>query len=499
MKTHTDVLICGAGATGLVLALDLARRGIPFLLVDKLAQPFHGSRGKGLQPRSLEIFEALGVLDRLAASGGPYPPLRRHLPDGGHIDLPIGGVFQDSPSTPAEPYRMPLMVAQATTEAILRARLLELGHSPRYGHAVVGFDQDGDGVDVRVEAPDGVRTVRARYLVGADGGGSFVRRTLDIGFRGRTLGQRALVADLAVTGLGRDAWHQFNEASDRLTMLCPLMGTDDLFQVQAALPPTGDIDLSPAGLEALLRERCNGLDLRVIRAPWASVYEMNARLAERYRLGRVLLAGDAAHVHPPTGGQGLNTSVQDAWNLGWKLAAVLQGAPEALLDTYEAERRAVASDILEMSSRLLDNARRGDHGRGRETLQLELGYREGPLAPASTCPAAVCPGDRAPDARLQGAAGQARRLFDLLGGPHWTLLAAGDPRPLPATAGIRTHVIGPAGELRDVHGDFAAAYGLPPGGWALVRPDGYLGPIGTGEQLPGLQDWLAQVLPPPAS
>src|SRR5690606_3685723 len=345
MKTHTDVLICGAGATGLVLALDLARRGIPFLLVDKLARPFHGSRGKGLQPRSLEIFEALGVLDRLAAAGGPYPPLRRHLTYVRHIGDPLCCGFRDSPSPPAEPYRMPLMVAQATTEAILRARLLELGHSPRYGHAVAGFDQHGDGVDVRVEAPDGVRTVRARYLVGADGGGSFVRRTLDIGFRGRTLGQRALVADLAVTGLGRDAWHQFNEASDRLTMLCPLMGTDDLFQVQAALPPTGDIDLSPAGLEALLRERCNGLDLRVIRAPWASVYEMNARLAERYRLGRVLLAGDAAHVHPPTGGQGLNTSVQDAWNLGWKLAAVLQGAPEALLDTYEAERRAVASDI----------------------------------------------------------------------------------------------------------------------------------------------------------
>src|SRR5690606_10955863 len=162
MKTHTDVLICGAGATGLVLALDLARRGIPFLLVDKLARPFHGSRGKGLQPRSLEIFEALGVLDPLAAGGVLHHPPRRHLPDGDPIDLPIGGGFQDSPSTPAERYRMPLMVAQATTEAILRARLLELGHSPRYGHAVVGFDQHGDGVDVRVEAPDGVRTVRAR-------------------------------------------------------------------------------------------------------------------------------------------------------------------------------------------------------------------------------------------------------------------------------------------------------------------------------------------------
>lgn len=498
METHTDVLICGAGATGLVLALDLARRGIRFELVDRLERPFQGSRGKGLQPRSLEIFEALGVLDRLAAAGGPYPPMRHHLPEGGHIDLAMSADFPDAPATPGQPYRMPLMVAQATTEAILRARLLELGHAPRYGHALVGFRQDGQGVDAQVRTAASVHAVRARYLVGADGGHSFVRRALDIGFPGRTLGQRALVADVALSGLERDAWHQFNAASERLTMLCPLMGTD-LFQVQAALPASGDFDLSAAGLEALLRERCQGVDLRIARAPWASVYEMNARLAERYRAGRVLLAGDAAHVHPPTGGQGLNTSVQDAWNLGWKLAAVLQGAPDALLDSYEAERRPVAAGVLEMSTRLLGKARQGDHGRGGETLQLELGYRGGPLAPAANCAASVQPGDRAPDARLQGAAGQARRLFEVLGGPHWTLLATGEAPARPPLPGLHIHRIGPAGELRDVHGDFAAAYGLPPGGWALVRPDGYLGPVGTGAELPALDAWLAQVLPQPGS
>jgi len=492
-RNETDVLVCGAGATGLVLAIELARRGVRFQLVEVRERPFHGSRGKGLQPRSLEIFAMLGVLDRLAAAGGPYPPLRRYRPDGRHAEV---AVAESGPPTPAEPHPLPLMVAQATTEAILRERLLELGHRPRFGHALVGLAQDADGVTARIAGPEGVRTVRARYLVGADGGRSFVRRALGIGFPGRTLGQRALVADIVLEGLGREAWHQFGEDGERLAMLCPLMGTD-LFQLQAAVPPDGEVGLSAAALEALVRERSGLPGLRVREVHWASVYTMNARLAERYRDGRVFLAGDAAHVHPPTGGQGLNTSVQDAWNLGWKLAAVLAGAPDALLDTYEAERRPVAAGMLEMSTRLLGQARRGELRRDRETRQLDVGYRGGPLAPAATCPAAVQPGDRAPDARLLGAAGQSRRVFELLAGPHWTLLATGTP--VPARPGLRVHRIGPKAELRDVHGDFAAAWGLPPGGWALVRPDGYLARIGTEDDLPELEGWLQPLLPAPAT
>jgi len=492
MTAHTDVLICGAGATGLVLAIELARRGVPFRLVEKLDRPFHGSRGKGIQPRSQEIFEDLGVLDRLTAGGGAYPPSRSWHADGSWTDAVM---VEPAPPTPAEPYRLPLMVPQALTEAILRERLLELGHRPAFGHELLALEQDGEGVAARIATPTGTETVHARYLVGADGGRSFVRNALGIGFPGQTLGVRALVADIELSGLGRDAWHQFNERSSELRLsLCPLMGTD-LFQLQAAVPPEGDIDVSAAGLDAMVRERTGRDDLRVHAVSWASAYRMNARLADRYRDGRVFLAGDAAHVHPPTGGQGLNTSVQDAYNLGWKLAAVLAGAPAALLDSYAEERRPIAAGMLGLSTRLLENARRGDNRRGREVQQLDLGYRGGPLA-AATRTGGLVPGDRAPDARLLGAAGQPRRMFELLAGTHWTLLGHHVARAeLPARADLHVHTIGPAAELRDLHGDFAAAYALADGEWVLVRPDGYVGAIGSYGDIANLHAYLDAVAP----
>jgi 2-polyprenyl-6-methoxyphenol hydroxylase-like FAD-dependent oxidoreductase len=156
-----------------------------------------------------------------------------------------------------------------------------------------------------------------------------VRQTLEIGFPGKTLGVRGLVADLMLTGLTRDAWHRFNEGDmARQISLCPLAGTA-MFQLQGPMPLEGEIDLSAEALSHLIAERTGRSDIRVQSVSWASAFTMNARLADRNRLGRALLAGDAAHTHPPTGGQGLNTSVQDSYNLGWKLAAVLGGAPDS--------------------------------------------------------------------------------------------------------------------------------------------------------------------------
>jgi 2-polyprenyl-6-methoxyphenol hydroxylase-like FAD-dependent oxidoreductase len=183
-----------------------------------------------------------------------------------------------------------------------------------------------------------------------------VRHTLNIGFPGETLGVRALVADVRLEGLDRLAWHRFQIGSPATQfMVCPLAGTD-LFQLQGPVPLEGDIDLSPAALTELIARRTGRSDIVVHAVSWASVYSMNARLADRYRVGRVFLAGDAAHTHPPTGGQGLNTSVQDAYNLGWKLAAVIAGASAALLDTYEEERRPIAAGMLGLATRLLGEA-----------------------------------------------------------------------------------------------------------------------------------------------
>jgi 2-polyprenyl-6-methoxyphenol hydroxylase-like FAD-dependent oxidoreductase len=483
-RLTTDVLICGAGAAGLSLAIDLARRGVDFRLIEKAEQPFRGSRGKGIQPRSLEVFEDYGIADRLFAIGGPYPPIHEYRPDGSFDESLLA---EPGGPTPAEPYHAPLMVPQFLTEGAMRERLAELGYRIAFGQELTGFVQDDAGVTARV----GNTEVRAGYLVGADGGRSFVRQALGVEFPGETLGVRAIVADVALEGIDSGAWHRFGSGMGQV-MLCPLAGTE-LFQVQGPVPLEGNVDLSAGALTALVRER-TGRDITIRSVAWASAYSMNARLADRYRVGHVLLAGDAAHTHPPTGGQGLNTSVQDSYNLGWKLAAVLRGAPDTLLATYEAERRPIAAGMLGLSTRLLDEVKQGTMRRDRATRQLDLGYPDSSLALQERGDEGVQAGDRAPDAPVRGAAGQPTRLFALFRGPHWTLLgceasrAAVAPRPA-----LHVHIVGPRGDIVDDGGHFRDAYGVSPGDWVLVRPDGYVGAVVGADNVPMVERYLAEV------
>jgi 2-polyprenyl-6-methoxyphenol hydroxylase-like FAD-dependent oxidoreductase len=486
-----DVLIAGAGAAGLTLAIDLARRGMSFRLIDKIDGPFRGSRGKGIQPRTQEVFEDLGIVDRIVAAGGLYPPQQEYREDG---SFTVSAVVEHVDSTPAEPYHIALMVPQFLTEGVMRERLLELGHGVEFGRELVGLEQDEDGVTTRLAGKSGEEVVRARYLVGADGGRSFVRHALNVGFPGKTLGVRAVVADVVLTGLERSAWHRFHEGSmDRQMSLCPLAGTE-LFQLQAPVPLEGDVDLSADGLSAMVAERTGRDDIRIESVLWASAFNMNARLADRYRVGRVFLIGDAAHIHPPTGGQGLNTSVQDAYNLGWKLATVIAGASENLLNSYEEERRPIAAAMLGLATRLLDAAKRGEMRRGREVQQLDLGYPESPLAlERPTRSGGLLAGDRAPDAPLRRAAGQATRLFELFKGPHWTLLGYhAQPDAVPPRAGLLIHTFGPRGDLIDEGGHFREAYAVLPGDWVLVRPDGYVGAIVGSRQMNALTHFLGE-------
>jgi 2-polyprenyl-6-methoxyphenol hydroxylase-like FAD-dependent oxidoreductase len=492
MRDAIDVLICGAGAAGLTLAIDLARHGVRFRIVEKLDAPFAGSRGKGIQPRTLEVFEDLGIVDRIAALGGRYAPFRTYRNDGSYVDSPIEDSYA---ATTAEPYRMPLMLPQFLTERVMRERLAELGARVEFGCEMVEFDQDDDGVHARVMNRSREERILARYLVGADGGQSFVRKALGIDFAGKSLDVRAVVADLALAGLDRSVWHRFNEGSmESMILVCPLAGTE-LFQLQAPVPLQGAVDLSAQGLTQMLSERTGRSDIRVESVAWASAYHMNARLADRYRIDRVFLIGDAAHVHPPTGGQGLNTSVQDAYNLGWKLAAVIAGGPHALLDTYEEERRPIAADMLGLTTALLNAAKRGEMRRGREVQQLDLGYAHSSLVLESsvrTC--GVLAGDRAPDALVRGAAGQRRRMFELFAGPHWTLLGydveRDRVRPRP---GLRIHSFGSRGDLVDEGNCFRDTYGMSSGDWVLIRPDGYVGAIVTTRRIDALLDYLQRV------
>lgn len=487
-----DVLICGAGAAGLTLAIELARRNISFRLIDRLAVPFNGSRGKGIQPRTQEVFEDLGILDKLVAAGGLYPRQRSYRADGSYTDADMAEIIQP---TPAEPYHLALMVPQFVTERILRSRLAELGGRAEFDCELKGFEQDKDGVTARIGHLDHEETVRVRWLIGADGGKSFVRRSLEIGFPGKTLDARAIVADVALSGLSSEVAHRFAIGGDmsRQVWVGPLAGTD-LFQIQAPVTKDTHVDLSASGLTTFLADRTGHNDLIVHIVQWASDYEMNARLADSYRAGRTFLLGDAAHVHPPTGGQGLNTSVQDAYNLGWKLAAVVRGAPDRLLYSYEEERRPVAGAMLGLATKLLDAQKAGEMRRGREVRQLDIGYPLSPLSVNCTAARTQLPaGDRAPDAPLRGAGGQIARLFSLFKGVHWTLLAyeagqqAFDPRK-----GLHIHRIGSGGEFSDEWGHFKDAYALKPGDCILIRPDGYVGAIFDADRTDEIEVYLAE-------
>jgi 2-polyprenyl-6-methoxyphenol hydroxylase-like FAD-dependent oxidoreductase len=492
MAFAVEVLICGSGAAGLTLAIDLARRGVSFRLIEKMEGPFPGSRGKGIQPRTQEIFEDLGIIDRIVAAGGVYPPQREYREDGTCIE---SDMFERTDPTPAEPFHIPLMVPQFLTEGVMRERLAELGHRPEFGCELVGLKQNEDSVTARLAGKAGEEVIRVRYLVGADGGRSFVRHALDIGFPGETLGVGAVVADVLLTGLGRDAWHRFNQASrDRQISLCPLAGTA-LFQLQAAIPLEGGIDLSAEGLSKMVAVRTGRNDINIDSVFWASAFDMNARLADRYRAGRVFLVGDAAHIHPPMGGQGLNTSVQDSYNFGWKLAAVCAGAADALLDSYEEERRPVAASILGLATKLLGAAKRGEVRRGREVYQLDFGYPESSLAlekPQRL--GGLLSGDRAPDAPIRGCAGQSTRLFELFKGPHWTLLGYEAERDLvPPRPRLHIHTFGSRGDMIDEGGYFRTGYSLAPGHWVLVRPDGYIGAFVSSSEIGALETYLGNL------
>ncbi|CAM5278096.1 FAD-dependent oxidoreductase OS=Streptomyces chartreusis OX=1969 GN=HUT05_18890 PE=4 SV=1 [Streptomyces chartreusis] len=460
----TNVLIVGAGPTGLALGIDLARRGVDALVVERAGELFPGSRGKGIQPRTMEVFDDLGVLDAIHAAGGGYP-VGMIWQNGQRVGE--HRMFDPVEATEDSPYDEPWMVPQWRTQRILFDRLEELGGKVAFGLEAVGLAQDEDGVTVRFAAGG---SVRARYVVAADGGRSAVRRALGIGMTGETVDPNpTLVADARITGLDRDNWHIFppRGEGDGFLAICPLAGTED-FQVTAQFPEGSSVDLSLEGVRKVVAARSHLAPEDVTEVRWASDFRPRAALADRFRDGRVFLAGDAAHIHSPAGGQGLNTSVQDAYNLGWKLGAVLRdGVGEALLETYEEERRPVAADMLGLST----SVHRGEVRRGEATRQLGLGYRESSLtAETRQAPAALRAGDRAPDGTLGGV-----RLFDAFRGPHWTLLAVGVEAPeLPGSVGV---VRGPAQE----------SYGA---GLFLVRPDGYVG--WAGDTADGLPRYLAR-------
>jgi 2-polyprenyl-6-methoxyphenol hydroxylase-like FAD-dependent oxidoreductase len=506
-QVNTDVLIAGAGPAGLVLACDLARRGVAVRIVEaNPAPPDHhsGSRGKGIQPRTLEVYDDLGIIDAVHEAGGSYYPALAW--DG---PTPIGPAkfhrIEKRDPTPDVPYPSMWMLLQPRALDILRKRLNDLGGRVEFGTRLMSFTQDADGVTASLQYPDGrEETLRARYLAGCDGARGVVRAGISVEFASETIDPHPMItADVVVEGLERTHWHMWDNAPGGALWLGPLVQTN-AFQLYAKFEDA-EPDLSHEGLRKLVRDRTQRPELDVSEVLYASHFGSRAGLAKNFRAGRAFLVGDAAHVHPPAGGQGMNPAVQDAYNLGWKLGHVLRhGAPPSLLDTYEEERLPVAAHLLEfvvqMHKDWLGKAKDKEEPRKGEHMQLGLNYRGGPLSldeRAAVGEGVTRAGDRAPDARLSDATGASVRLFDLFRGPHFTLLALGGAA-VPALGSqyrnaVRVHRIarpGAAGEggLIDGEGQIHRTYGE---GLILVRPDGYLGYTGPAGGA-GLRSYLAR-------
>ncbi|MGV0645960.1 FAD-dependent monooxygenase [Mycolicibacterium sp. XJ2546] len=514
----TQVLIAGAGPVGLTAAIELTRRGVDCRIVDPLSESPQYAKAVGVQPRTLEVFESMGVLDRILdaaipmhgqivyVNGEKAAQLDLTLP----LDVPFGFIA----------------IPQYATERVLAAELTACGGRIERGVRLTGFDQDADGVSATLAGDSGEETLRAGFLVGADGAHSTVRKGLGLTFEGAAFDEQYMLGDVEVDwsmprGYGVRSMRQTDGNTDDLLVCIPLPGRNR-YRMSMLVPaelsaaaPDGvahgfeggrkpELHHIQAVLDRLSPEPTTARNLR-----WSSVFRISHRIVDSYGRDRVFVAGDAAHIHPPTGAQGMNTGIQDAHNLAWKLAlaAAGQASPE-LLGSYDAERRPVGEEVV---GRTVRSARDGIGADStdvgfviRREAQLLIDYADSPIvSPGAAGPATSGPraGTRAPDvAGLTRAAVTAPvRLYTLFGRGHTVLLYAGeqhgagdlerfervvDQAVRAAHGQVRGYLIAAPGAavaattlplIRDTGGDFARAYATGAEAAFVVRPDGYLG------------------------
>ncbi|MFG3657467.1 FAD-dependent monooxygenase [Streptomyces sp. NPDC047706] len=457
-RTPDSVIVVGSGPTGLLLAGDLAHAGVP---VTALERRPHGisnlSRAFGVHARTLEQLDARGLADPLIATGGTLTELRlfRRL----SLDL----------STLPSRFPYLLITPQYEVERLLERRAREHGARFAYESEVVGLRQDSTGVDVDVRTADGtVVTHRAAYVVGADGHRSAVRAAIGLPFPGVSVIKSLFLADVRLAEKPETVL-TVNGAGDAFAMIASF--GDGWYRVMGWNRRHEVPDDAPLDLDEVrdVTRRALGSDYGMHDARWLSRFHSDERQVPRYRAGRVFLAGDAAHVHSPAGGQGMNTGLQDAANLGWKLAAAVHGwAPQGLLDTYQSERHPVGKAVLRSSGGLVRLARAQNPvlraaralvsafagaarpARRKALAQISgIGYRY--PAPRGAHPLT---GRRAPDARLTTG-----RLYEALRTGRFLLITPEPHEPGPAPRADRVTVS---------HWEGARSTTL------LVRPDGYV-------------------------
>lgn len=476
---RTPILIAGAGPTGLVLALSLARRGVAFRIIDAHDGPGAASRALAVHARTLEFYRQFGFADAVVAAG---TEIRRvHLLEAGRE---AGGFSIADMGEGLSPYPFVLDFPQDEHERFLVDRLRDLGIEVEWGVALTGFAQDADGVDVVLDRSGVAEPVRVDWLCGCDGARSRVREGLATGFAGGTYEHLYYVADVKLRGGQDDELYLALDAGDfalrmpaRKGAMCRLIGF--VPDRPESAPPVGFDDIKPI-VEPLLKAEVESVN-------WFSTYRVHHRVASHFRIGRCFLAGDAGHLHSPTGGQGMNTGIGDAINLGWKLADVVRGrAAPALVDSYEPERIAFARRLVATTDRafkaVVSSGWTGSFVREvllphvvpavtafaagrrlffRTVSQIMIAYPDSPLSGGKA--GGIAGGDRLPWVRDAA-------NFDPLASLDWQLHVYGEAdAPLNAAAaalGLPLHRFawsedaGTAGMARD------AAY--------LIRPDGHV-------------------------
>ncbi len=515
-KSNIEALVVGAGPVGLMMALQLNRYGIPCRLVDRAAQRTDQSRALAVWSRTLEMLEPLGLADRLVATGIRGRGVAVHNQSRRLFEIDLSGL----PSR----FNFTLLVPQSETERILEEGLQARGLAIERQTACAEVSVRRDGADVVLQGPDDLREeVACRWLIACDGAHSIIRHALAAPFEGRALETVLALADVTVAG---------PVSKDQLSIYWTRGGMVAFFPIAPPLyrvvvdTPLGDPGTPPtlAHFQQLLLER--GLSQLTISDPrWTSNFRVHERKVASYRYGPVFLAGDAAHVHSPAGGQGMNTGLQDACNLGWKLAQAIRtpACAENLLDSYSLERGHVGRQVLQASGfmtamttlrepweQALRNAAAQVVMRTRirrkavlQLSELSVNYRK--IAPNRMSLGLICKvraGDRVPDVSMP-----VGRLHEFLWQAPFTLLAfagtdGGALHTLEALipdlgSEVQCYAVGTDATvpqvplLEDRSGAIHKAFGLEAGGLVLVRPDGYAGVVARADERPAvLKEWM---------
>lgn len=538
--SQVDVLVVGAGPTGLTLACQLARFGVRFRIIDKQSDRAHESRALGVQARSLEVLQTLGLGEALAARGRTTTRLMLHVDRDAPVAIDLGAV-------PRADTRFPyiLFVSQSDTEAVLGGFLEAAGARVERQVELAGFREESTGVVCVLRHKDGrEEAVQASYLAGCDGAHSTVRKEADIAFEGGAYPQTFALGDVEADGaLVPEAVNAF-ALGRGVAIFLPLgqPATWRVMAMEAAVPrpsPGGDEtvstqQLSLAELQAMVDGPTDDA-VRVHDPVWLTRFRLHHRQAITYQHGRVFLAGDAAHIHSPVGAQGMNTGIQDAWNLGWKLAMVSRGVADArLLNSYHSERWPVGRTLLRATDRVFGFFARAAASGGAVTSlrrvmvrrvvapalsssrvrafafhfvsQLGIRYRKSPAVAEGEPRLSKGPhaGDRLPDAQVLWN-GQPAYLQQVLGSPHlhlllcgpvitWnridvTKLAEGFPDVLAIS--YLTREISDGG-LVDSSGEALRRLGVDGNATYVIRPDGHVAFRCGGADLRGPAAYLAQ-------